>query len=255
MIELRHEQTGTAPARWPALLQWACLALTLIAGTAVGSTWNNELANGQSIAVDPSSNRVIIQSGQASGRQLWDGVHRLRDGSIITIRSGVMVPNEQSMAQPGTPQPLQAGEPQAPRTAPQHSNACDHLALKTCGLHGECGAAESCYLARQLLSLQRRSVSSDPAQSDWAIAQCQGALQDEQHFRSCAASSRVLAAPCDYLAARVCGKGQRCANSDACRMALQLLQLERQQAADGGPGAAGQCRQMLLEHAFFPPCR
>ena len=160
------------------------------------TAWQAQLDNGNSISVDPASNRTTISSGQAAGRQLWDGVHRLSDGSTITIRSGVMVPNEQSLAPAPALPPIQAAEPRLAQPYRQSDTTCRQLVLKNCGMHGECRQTESCCLAQQLRSLQRKAQSSDPGGYEWAIGQCQQALEDERNFPTCETSAGVLAAPC-----------------------------------------------------------
>jgi len=223
------------------------------------ATWTGQLEDGRGIAFDPTTNRATITSGQGSGRPLWDGVHRLKDGSTVTIRSGVMVPTEKSLRPDTSPPALQQPVAEKPYVFPERrSAACDRLVLKCCGLYQECEQRDTCCLAKQLRTLQRKASSSDPAEYRWATGQCEQAMQDQQNFGSCEYSAEVLAAPCYHLAQRVCGANNRCASSSSCRLANQLQQLQYQQTAQGlpyDPGPRNQCLQMLLEHASFPPCR
>ncbi len=240
-------------------LTWLILLLFFAPAHTALAAWSGQLEDGRGIVFDPATNRATITSGQGSGRPLWDGVHRLRDGSTVTIRSGVMVPTEQSLSpatRPPMPQQATPGEPRF-SLAP-HSTVCDELVLKCCGLYQECEQRDACCLAKQLRMLQRKAASSDPAEHRWAIAQCKRAMQDKQNFGSCEYSAEVLAAPCYHLSQRVCGASNRCASSASCQMARQLLEFQYQQAAEQLPydqGPHKQCLQMLLEHSSFPPCR
>ena len=238
-------------------LVWLVLLLVpLESGLAA---WETQLEDGSRIIVDSSTNRATIGSGPASGRPLWDGVHRLSDGSTVTIRSGVMVPTEQSLGLTQTPSVLQQSDEEKPRlpTGPRNT-VCDRLVLQCCGLYQECGDRDACLLAKQLRSLQRKAASRNQAESRWALDQCKQALQDRDNFGSCEFSTDVLRAPCHYLAQHVCGNSNRCARSSACQMASQLLQFQYQQQASGqpyDPGPHNQCMQMLLENASYPRCR
>lgn len=229
-------------------------ALVLGAGSAVvhAASWDAELQDGRQISVDPATNRPLIQSGSGSGTPLWDGVHRLSDGSVITVRSGVMVPNEEVLS-------LRRGEPAEPeRPAEAGSVSCDALTLRVCGLHGECGASEACELARQLRTMRAHAGSEWAEDRNWAETRCEQALAAPEAFPVCAAAAETDR-PCEQLVEHVCGQAQRCAASRACNLAQQLLELELEASSQGVEEHAAQtrqqCQQMLGEHAFFPPCR
>ncbi len=236
------------------LYRAATCALAIIAPATIawGATWENLLEDGSRVSVDPTTNRAVIESGNGASRPLWDGVHRLEDGSVITVRSGLMVPNEEVMA-------LRRGEEPAKTELParERSAACDALVLKTCGLKNECGGIEACDLARQLRGMQWTGVAtSDP---NWADQLCQQGLEDVAAFAPCAAADRLMEAPCEALVEHVCGSKQRCANSQACKLAVQLLDLEQeargQHAEEHALQTRRRCQTVLGEHAFFPPCR
>jgi hypothetical protein len=256
MQVFRRQRTDRRRAIAARLAALVCLALC--SPTNSLSAWETQLDDGRNVYVDPVTNRPTISSGQGSGRPLWDGVHRLSDGSTITVRSGVMVPTEQSLAADRL-QALQQEDDKHPRPpAGPRNTVCDRLVLRDCGLHQECLGRDACCLARQLQALQRKAASHDPAGYRWASTQCEQAMRDTQNFPSCEYSAEVMAAPCYYLATRVCGNSNRCASSPSCRMASQLLQYQYQQAAAGlpyEPGPHNQCMQILLDHAAFPPCR
>jgi hypothetical protein len=241
----------------------------LVAGASLAASWDAELGSGQAISVDPTTNRALIRDGTGQGRPLWDGVHRLRDGSTITIRSGVVVPNE---AMQSPPPPADAGEPSgtppdaaaepavpAPPRRGCRSARCDELVLKSCGLYGSCADTEACALARQLRQMQRMSACSWSGDDDWSERQCRAALQDEAAFGPCEREPPLTSAACRNLLAHVCAGGPRCARSAACRSARELFELERAALETGAVEELEvirpRCLDLLRDHAFFPPCR
>jgi len=243
-----------SPPGFAGLFGWLLCALLLAPATLQADSWVTQLGDGDTISVDPATNRATVRSGEGSGQPLWDGVHRLQDGSTITIRSGVMVPNEQLRAPGNTPLPLRPGDDGPSRSMRKRDPTCDLLVLKACGLRGECARQESCHLARQLRTLQNRAVR-DPQGREWALEQCRQADNDTHNFPACPQA----VSPCQQLVGMLCVDRERCADSAACRTALQLQQLEWQTYFGDSPGASlepsRQCQEMLLEHAFFAPCR
>ena len=238
--------------RWATCLMWLFPVL-LHAGS-----WNTTLQDGQAISVDPVTHRATTAAGEGAGQPLWDGVHRLQDGSTITVRSGIMVPNEALVAPRTPPFPLAPGDLEANAPAQQRDPACDRLVVKTCGLRGECSRYEPCRLAGQLRELQNDAMQEASARS-WAVQQCHQADADGRHFPACTYSASPASSPCQQLVEMLCIDRKRCGGSDACQMALQLQHLEWQTWHNEGPdislGPTHQCQQMLVEHAFFAPCR
>ena len=70
--------------------------LTTLAGisTQVGAdTWQSNRKGGGVVRIDPVTRKpTVIYSGGSA--LLWDGAHEMADGSVITIRDGVAVPDE-----------------------------------------------------------------------------------------------------------------------------------------------------------------
>ena len=141
------------------------IALLVLSASGQGQTgWSGSLHDGREIVADPRSNRVVIGSGPAQGQPLWDGVHRLSDGSTVTIRAGVMVPNASSSASASeNPQAAAIADP-APRPSPPvggpQTTHCDQLVLKTCGMRQACRSLEPCRLATQLRQLRHQPASA-----------------------------------------------------------------------------------------------
>lgn len=236
--------------------------LTACSGYALAASWEARLENGQQFSVDPTTNRALLESGKGQGRPLWDGVHRLKDGSTITIRSGVMVPNEAL-------ETLDRIEPaDIPKTDSDESssavptgkeNRCDELVLRTCGLKNTCADDESCRLAKQLREMQRKPSSQAKDSQNWARERCEEAFRDSEQFSACDRELPLLAASCQELLDHLCTATPRCFESGSCVAARELFDLElsalERDATDEIETVRHRCQEMLVEHAFFPPCR
>jgi hypothetical protein len=263
----------------PGIKLW--LAALLLFGQATGlAGWEATLSSGQPVLVDPATRRAVIQSGIGQGRPLWDGVHRLQDGSTITIRSGVAIPNAASSRRPPPPtmelgehdaesgddSAAAAREPAASpwRTSPPSRGStdtgqCDHLLLKTCGLQRSCRDADACELAAQLRAMQKQSPQPGLDNSGWAEVRCQEALQDPAGFPACPREPPLHEVACKALAQHVCAGAARCQRTELCRRANALLGFEQSALEREAPEELTlirrHCSQLLTQHAFFPPCR
>ena len=81
---------------------------SLLALTAHAEQWATRLETGAGVRVDPSTNRAVV-NWRGAETQLWDGIHRLEDGSTLIVRDGRVVPNENI---------LQARRAPGPETTP-----------------------------------------------------------------------------------------------------------------------------------------
>ena len=244
--------------------------------------WTAPLKDGGQVSVDPRTNRAtILRDGVET--QLWDGVHRLEDGTIITIRSGQAVPNEdilQSRQQRDKPEELHAEQwVGAPIIG---YSPCERLVRRVCGTSQECGNKPACEPARQLLAMeqQERAANDSPNYMTHASGQCQQAAQDRAFFATCGQESthKPLAVPpdqaggtvagggvpsaCRMLVEKVCGHRGACAAQNACGMAQQLLEMSQETRAETGvamptQGISGeqQCTEALGDEDFFRRCR
>ncbi|WP_373509204.1 hypothetical protein, partial [Thiocapsa sp.] len=82
----------------------AALAILLLcaAPARADEPWTAPLQRGGQVEVDPRTNRpVLTQDGRQT--QLWDGVHRLEDGSVIRIEGGRVVPTTDMLVPSPTP--------------------------------------------------------------------------------------------------------------------------------------------------------
>jgi len=244
------------------------LLLGLLIGSvqhALASSWQGELDNGRQISINPSTNRAVIDSGAGQGKPLWDGVHRLSDGSTITIRSGIVVPNQAVQAYQPAPAPLptpsEAMQGDSPVVSPPSGGwgRCAELVLRSCGLQGSCRDSEPCLLAQQLRQAQHQPGASKLGNSDWAEQHCREALQDSTRFPQCHLEPPLEATACRQLLERFCAGGPRCMGSPSCRAAERLFEREQTALSDGADAellaTRSRCVEILAKHAFFPPCR
>lgn len=224
----------------------------------VAETWQGQLQDGGRVLVDPETRRA---TGLIDGEQqpLWDGVHRLEDGSTIIVRDGVAVPSAPMLERwdrDAKPEPVYA------------QRFCDQLVRKTCGFDDACSATAPCLQARSLLTESRSEQLSEHAASQDANIRhsqtatgerCRAALDQEVQFPAC----QSLAAAggdsrCRALVARTCGADDRCADSPACDAARQLQGLETQERlTNADPSALSLTGQQCLEamdNAFFAAC-
>ena len=238
-----------------AALALACLCSAV--PNAAAQAWRGELQSGGEIVVEPGTHRALRQDN-GSSRQLWDGVHRLQDGSTVTVRDGVAVPTEDMYrAWRGTvaPQPVYA------------EDWCKQLVRKTCGFDDACDHAAACLHARSLFAeAQRERREQRIVQGAGAVAdrapkatslRCREALS-EPEFPACEHLARGGDSRCQALVTRVCGADNACADTQACDAARQLRALETEERLSlEDPGAlSGAGRQCLeaMDNDFFTPC-
>ena len=235
------------------------LVLT-VAGALHAQTWEGQLKDGSRVRVDPRTNRPVVSSPEGVVTPLWDGVHRLRDGSSITVREGVMVPNREVIElRRGTP--TAAERPFAATGAPP----CVVLVRKVCGLNDQCAEQAACSHARQLRDIgleEERELAAAGTTSGFAQTpgQCAEALRDEAFFVPCRRRIQAdTSSPCGELVNKVCGTANQCAGQAGCALARQLLDMEYQdrlktlqpeRITDSGK----QCRQAASDVKTFPPC-
>jgi hypothetical protein len=166
----------------------AIIALLLSAPAAY--PWTSQLQGGGEIVVDPDTRRpVFIQNGVQT--QLWDGVHRLDDGSVVTVKEGRVVPTQQMLDAPSaapetddaTQEPTAEAEPPLDGRAPPPAgdlggaSRCEVLVLRMCGADRRCSRSPACLAARQLGELEReeRIRGAGPEAMLAIAAQCEEA--------------------------------------------------------------------------------
>jgi hypothetical protein len=159
----------------------AMMALFLLPAHAVG--WTSTLEDGGTVTVDPDTNRATVnRNGVVT--PLWDGTHRMQDGSSLITNHGIAVPNE-SIIESRRPPPPETEEWQDVNIIGY--SPCEQLVRKVCGQQGQCADAEACDLAHQLLGMetQERNDSSNRNLMTYTSGQCLKAIRDTQNFAAC----------------------------------------------------------------------
>lgn len=228
--------------------------LILACGRIAAGSWTGSLGDGSVLKVDPETHRAMryYNGGTAP---LWDGAHRLEDGSVVIVRDGQAIPTEEMIN-------TWKG---APETHPSmRERYCDQLVRKACGFHDECSTSQACVLARQLLRMegeqQRRTpVGAGPHPQTASSGECLDALGSAA-FPACKGSVPELKeSPCKKLVDKVCGDSDRCADSPACNPARQLLGMENEERLesanpDAKTSTGAECEN-AMDSDFFKPCQ
>ncbi len=151
--------------------------------TAEAGNWSGRMLNGNEVVVDPGTNRATVTVDGVS-TQLWEGTHRLQDGSVLIIRNGIAVPNKTILESRELPLP----EPSEWEDAPIIGySPCEKLVRRVCGKAGRCVDFMGCNPSQQLLSMEReeREASSNPNLMTYTSGQCLKADRDREFFASC----------------------------------------------------------------------
>jgi len=165
------------------------LMLVLPLHTALAVNPNFKLQKGGEITVDPNTNRATVTRGGVTS-PLWDGTHRLDDGSVLIINQGVTVPNRtilESRRRLPTPEAEDWEGAQIAGYSP-----CEKLARRVCGQENQCGEIEGCTLATQLLDMEQdeRAASENRNRMTYTSGQCQHVITDVELFPICAQPER-----------------------------------------------------------------
>ncbi len=169
------------------LVRYVCAGVMLILTGPLHAQWTSSLEGGGTVTVDPDTNRATVTRGGVS-TTLWDGVHRLSDGSTLTVRAGQALPNEaiiksrRQLQEPiDDPAMGWVGSPIV------GLSPCEQLERKVCGVSGLCKQAEACDMARQLLAKENdeRADASSPDVMTYSSGRCGESLRDELYFKAC----------------------------------------------------------------------
>ncbi|MGB5733735.1 MAG: hypothetical protein WBM40_04755 [Thiohalocapsa sp.] len=222
----------------------------MVAPTAA-ETWQGQLQQGGQISVDPYTHRAMRGDGRGP---MWDGVHRLDDGSTVIIRQGIAIPTEQMY------------ETWSGDTKPQpifEDRHCNQLVRKTCGFDSACNNSAACLRARSLLGEEGREQRDQPVSAGThprtaASEQCRRAMTDPAYAACASLEAAIGDSRCRDLVDQVCGADDRCAPAQPCGAARQLLRMETEERlTNDDPGAlsatGGQCLEAMI-NAFFIPC-
>jgi hypothetical protein len=160
----------------------------MLAAAPLVADWRAQLDRGGQVTVDPESNRATVTRDGVT-TPLWDGVHRLQDGSVITVRSGQVVPNEDILRArdlPALPPDTDPAEAWVGQRIVGES-PCQRLVARVCGDHEQCQKSPACDPAHQLLDreLGERTASRTPDAMTYTSGQCMQADRDRQFFKTC----------------------------------------------------------------------
>lgn len=257
-----------------------CVLFAVTPQSSQAAGWKAPLMGGGEVRVDPRTNRAtVLRHGVET--QLWDGAHRLQDGSTLIIRSGQAVPNTAILQSRRLPaEPERPGAEQWVGVPIVGYSPCERLVRRVCGVGQECASEKACYLVRQLLDMERheRKANNNPNYMTHTSGQCQEADQDKAFFVSCgqtAVPSQAVLSPgqmgeggghrppsaCQLLVDKVCGLQGACSAQTACSAAQQLLQMARETSPEVGDASGSgmnptehQCVEALSDEGFFKPC-
>jgi hypothetical protein len=137
-----------------------------------------QMWDGRPVLIQGAGRPVLIETPGGGYRPLLDGVHRLQDGSTVTVRRGVL--QSQALLEPSR-SALRAQQTLA-------LARCRVLVDKVCGRDGACADAQACRAARQLMDLEteeREVVGTSSVTPSGHM--CNEALLDEEFFVPCPA--------------------------------------------------------------------
>ena len=159
------------------------MLLMLPVFTVPAAEWSSQLQGGGTVTVDPDTNRATVTRGGVT-TQLWDGAHRLQDGSILITNRGVAIPNE-SILESRQLRPPETEEWEGVRIV--GTTPCERLVRRVCGDKNQCGDAEACNPSRQLLDMEtgERDASKNRGLMTYTSGQCLKALKETGFFASC----------------------------------------------------------------------
>ncbi len=145
--------------------------------------WTSQLQGGGTVTVNPNTNRATVtQRGVTT--QLWDGAHRLQDGSILITNRGVAIPNESILESRQLPPPE---EEEWEDVRIVGYSPCEQLVRRVCGDKSQCNDAEACNPSRQLLDMEteERNASKNRGLMTSTSGQCLKAMKARDFFTIC----------------------------------------------------------------------
>ena len=185
---------------------------------------------------------------------MWDGVHRLDDGTAVIIRDGIAIPTQQmyeAWSEGRRPDPM------------FEARYCDQLVRKTCGFDNACNNSASCMRARTMLADEGREQRDQPLTAGsypltGTSELCRAALTDPAFAICSSLEAQIGDSRCRDLVDKVCGKQGACADAQACSAARQLLSMETEERlTNEDPGALSLTGRQCLEamgNTFFTAC-
>ena len=100
----------------------------LLSHTVLLADPNFRLQQGDVVTVDPETNRATVTRGGTT-TPMWDGTHRMQDGSVLIINRGIAVPNMNTLEPDRLPLPEAEEWEGAPIAG---YSPCEKLARRVC---------------------------------------------------------------------------------------------------------------------------
>ncbi|MGD2112397.1 MAG: hypothetical protein PVI50_03345 [Gammaproteobacteria bacterium] len=146
------------------------------------------MQGGGTVTVDPDTNRATIHRDGVTA-PLWDGTHRMQDGSVLIIHQGMVVPNEPVLGARAGPEAEEEDWPVEPIVG---YSPCEQLVRRVCGRGDECVDTEACDLARQLLDMEaeERDQNTTRNLTTYTSNRCLSVEKDPGLFPDCARDPR-----------------------------------------------------------------
>jgi hypothetical protein len=151
---------------------------------ALAAGWTSNLAGGGVVTVDPDTLRATVTRDGVT-TPLWNGVHRMEDGSALIVNQGEAVPGMPASSPPRQLPPPKSEDWEGALIA--GFSPCEKLARRVCGRHNECAQAEACSPAQQLLAMEQeeRAQAVDHSRMTYTSGQCKQASNDTSYFSVC----------------------------------------------------------------------
>lgn len=221
---------------------------TILSSPSPTEAWQANLKSGGAVQVDQQTRRPMLDQSDGTV-PLWNGVHKLEDGSTITVKDGVAVPTENM---------YKSWSRHDPPDAAPIMNTCELLVRRVCGLQGSCSTSKFCELAKQLQNLEQDARNSTALEMQHNGQEaCRKALANAVSFPLCGQDAEIPDAACARLVTRTCGSRAQCKQTPACNAAQQLLLLGQQLRLSGQESAptGTQCCANAMNNQFFTACQ
>ncbi len=147
------------------------------------------LVGGGVVTVDPDTRRATVTRDGVT-TPLWNGVHRLQDGTALIVNQGEVVTGIPASGPLHEPPPAEVEDWEGAPIAGY--SPCEQLTRNVCGPQDECATAEACAASRQLLAMeqQERASAADHSRMTYTSGQCLKASNDLTYFATCQAGNR-----------------------------------------------------------------
>ena len=159
------------------------VVLGLSGAIVTAADWTSGMQGGGTVTIDPDTRRATVTRDGVTS-PLWNGVHRLQDGSVLIVNHGEVVPGER-ISEPRRLPPLETADWEgAPIVG---YSPCEKLARHVCGKQDECATAEACNPSRQLLAMEQeeRKQADSRSRMTYTSGQCLDAMKDAVYFSAC----------------------------------------------------------------------